>query len=247
MSSSLGYKVKGVSRTLLKYRDRFGTVDVDAEVMAVSPFGYTLWIDSIPDSSERPRQEIIDRIARVFRHDEAFVDFFPDATRGRGFTLAPWLSEPIEDSDVAGYFGAWETANSWTDETDPEAQTRQLETLWCGVCEWAELVGAQRVIVEPPIRNRRALKGMGFKPKGFPIFTWLEYHASPEGGSIRSVLELLPQYGAGRLTFSTGHEILCIVSDDWRFIGVQPPTGDAAPHITFFRSLLADVRAAGAS
>jgi hypothetical protein len=63
--SSRGFSVRIAGRTGLDYNDRLGTVRLDSESLN-QPFGVVLILDSIPDTPERPRAEVIDNISRAF-------------------------------------------------------------------------------------------------------------------------------------------------------------------------------------
>lgn len=65
--SSLGYRVKPLPRSCVLYKDQWGLVEVDAEMLVHEPYGYVIYTHSIPTGHHHSRAEIADRIRRAFR------------------------------------------------------------------------------------------------------------------------------------------------------------------------------------
>ncbi|MFM2352948.1 MAG: hypothetical protein RLZZ608_354 [Actinomycetota bacterium] len=237
-ASSEGYEVQVVSRSHVSYRDRFGTLVWAAEDLSVAPFGMVVFLDDIADEPGRTGREVLERIGRAFAHKGEFVDFAPDPERVGAFAIAPWLTEPVEFSDVHSWANMYEQSRSWSASLDPDMRAARLDKLWSGVCEWAEIVGARRVIVESPFPQTRAWGDLGFTRRRSLWFPWLEWKSATAEVTARTILEQLPRYGDLRLTFSKGHEVLGLVSGDWRIISIHPPSGVANEHFAYFRSLL---------
>lgn len=64
--STEGYAVRVAGRTGVDYRDERGQIRVDSEGMS-SPWNeIVVYTGSIPDTAERPRGEVLDRIRRAF-------------------------------------------------------------------------------------------------------------------------------------------------------------------------------------
>jgi len=64
--SSEGYAVRLLGRTRLEYRDSFGRLSISAEAMSKPWNKIVVYTDSIPDTAERPRNEVLDRLQRAF-------------------------------------------------------------------------------------------------------------------------------------------------------------------------------------
>jgi hypothetical protein len=64
--SSQGYSVRIAGRTGLDYRDSKGKLRIDSEVMAGPEWEVVVYTQSIPDTPERPRSEVLDRLRRAF-------------------------------------------------------------------------------------------------------------------------------------------------------------------------------------
>lgn len=64
--SSEGYEIRILGRTGIEYRDARGEIQINAEAMS-SPWNEILvYSASIPDTQERPRAEVLDRLGRAF-------------------------------------------------------------------------------------------------------------------------------------------------------------------------------------
>jgi hypothetical protein len=64
--SSQGYAVRVVGRTGITYRDDRGEIHIDSEAMS-SPWNeIVVYTGSIPDTPERPRAEVLNRLHRAF-------------------------------------------------------------------------------------------------------------------------------------------------------------------------------------
>ena len=66
--SSDGYAVLLGARTGLDYRDERGEIHIDAEDLMNDANEVLVFTKSIPDTSERPKTEVLDRLRRVFEH-----------------------------------------------------------------------------------------------------------------------------------------------------------------------------------
>lgn len=66
--SSHGFSVRLSGKSCLTYKDSQGVLQVDAEAMAGSGITMTVYSDSIPESPDRSRVQVMDNIARAFRH-----------------------------------------------------------------------------------------------------------------------------------------------------------------------------------
>ncbi len=72
--SSEGYRVKGMSRSSVRYEDGQIKLDVAAEMLVTRPRGYVIYADSIPLDSPISRKEVLDRIVRAFASDGSRVE-----------------------------------------------------------------------------------------------------------------------------------------------------------------------------
>lgn len=64
--SSDGYAIRVGSRTGISYRDDHGQIHIDSEAMS-SPRGeVVVYTGSVPDTAERPKAEVLDRLRRAF-------------------------------------------------------------------------------------------------------------------------------------------------------------------------------------
>jgi hypothetical protein len=66
VSSSQGYSVRIIGRAGLDYRDEGGAIEIDSEVMASPGWEIVVYVSSIPDTAERPRNEVVDRLRTLF-------------------------------------------------------------------------------------------------------------------------------------------------------------------------------------
>jgi hypothetical protein len=64
--SSDRFSVRVGSRTGIDYRDEHGQIRIDSERMADPWSEVVVYTGSIPDTADRPRAEVLDRLARVF-------------------------------------------------------------------------------------------------------------------------------------------------------------------------------------
>jgi hypothetical protein len=64
--SSSGYSVRIIGRTGLQYIDTSGELRIDSEAMAGPGIEVVVYVRSIPDSENRPRQQVLDNLARAF-------------------------------------------------------------------------------------------------------------------------------------------------------------------------------------
>lgn len=64
--SSDGYSIRLLGRTKLAYRDSRGEIRIDAEAQSKPWNEIVIHARSIPDTPERPRSEVLDRIDRAF-------------------------------------------------------------------------------------------------------------------------------------------------------------------------------------
>lgn len=65
--SSDGYAIRLMGRTRLQYRDALGELDIFAEPMSDPWSDIVVDTASIPDVSDRTRQEVVGRLQRAFR------------------------------------------------------------------------------------------------------------------------------------------------------------------------------------
>jgi pyruvate dehydrogenase complex dehydrogenase (E1) component len=65
--SSEGYSVRLLGRTKLEFRDSAGTIRISAEAMSKPWNEIVVYVQSIPDTTIRPRAEVLDRLQRAFR------------------------------------------------------------------------------------------------------------------------------------------------------------------------------------
>ena len=64
--SSEGYAIRLLGRTSLTYRDDRGQVRIDAEAQSKPWNEVVVYGRSIPDTPERPKAEVLDRLSRAF-------------------------------------------------------------------------------------------------------------------------------------------------------------------------------------
>lgn len=64
--SSDGFAVRVGSRTGIDYRDDRGRLRIDSERMSVPWYEVVVYTGSIPDTPDRPRGEILNRLSRAF-------------------------------------------------------------------------------------------------------------------------------------------------------------------------------------
>jgi hypothetical protein len=64
--SSDGYSIRVLGRTGLEYKDDRVKLRIDSESMPQPWLGVVVYTGSIPDNSELPRAEIIERLQRAF-------------------------------------------------------------------------------------------------------------------------------------------------------------------------------------
>ena len=81
VTSSEGYSVRVGSRTGIDYRDDRGSLRIDSEVMSKPSNEVVVYTGSIPDTAERPRAEVVERLGRAFQYtglaltlEDAWVD-----------------------------------------------------------------------------------------------------------------------------------------------------------------------------
>lgn len=240
--SSHGYRVKDEPRFLVRYRDKWNSVEVKAEMLAYKPYGYVIEIESIPENLELSRAEIVDRIRRAFSADGAFLETFPDDEGQTGILLVAGAGEPVLFSNTAKLFGAWELSNRLDSDSEADDRGRQIDRLWRGVCQWAERAGVDRVKLDGAIPDKRAVKKLGFVRRGQLGNSWLEFSSDGAPARARTVLEKLPEQGKLWLTASAGDAVVIVVSGNWREVCVRPPRGDLNQHLASFRSLLQEVK-----
>lgn len=79
--SSAGYSVRVGSRTRIDYRDSSGQIRIDSEAMSDPWFEIVVYSGSIPDTPDRPRAQVLDRLRRAFEFagwrltlDDAWLD-----------------------------------------------------------------------------------------------------------------------------------------------------------------------------
>jgi hypothetical protein len=64
--SSDGFAVRVGSRTGIDYRDDRGRLRIDAERMSDPWYEVVVYTGSIPDTPDRPKGEVLDRLRRAF-------------------------------------------------------------------------------------------------------------------------------------------------------------------------------------
>ena len=64
--SSEGYSLRVGSRTGIDYTDAHGELRIDSERMSKPPDQFVVYSGSIPDTADRPRAEVLDRLRRAF-------------------------------------------------------------------------------------------------------------------------------------------------------------------------------------
>ena len=64
--SSDGYAVRLLGRTNLEFRDSLGSIRIAAEAMSKPWNKVVVYTQSIPDTTDRPRAEVVNRLERVF-------------------------------------------------------------------------------------------------------------------------------------------------------------------------------------
>jgi hypothetical protein len=65
--SSDGYSIRLMGRTRLQYRDALGELDIFAEPMSEPWSDIVVDTSSIPDTPDRTRAEVVDKLHRAFR------------------------------------------------------------------------------------------------------------------------------------------------------------------------------------
>ena len=64
--SSEGFSIRLLGRTGIEFRDEHGQIEIDVEAMS-SPWNeIVVYTGSIPDTPERPKSEVLDRLRRAF-------------------------------------------------------------------------------------------------------------------------------------------------------------------------------------
>ena len=66
ITSSEGYSLRVGSRTGIDWRDAHGILRIDSEVMSKPWNEIVVYTGSIPDTPERPRSEVLERLRRSF-------------------------------------------------------------------------------------------------------------------------------------------------------------------------------------
>ena len=66
VTSSEGYSLRVGSRTGIDYRDDQGSLRIDAEAMNTPDSEVVVYTGSIPDTAERPRAQVLERLRRAF-------------------------------------------------------------------------------------------------------------------------------------------------------------------------------------
>jgi hypothetical protein len=66
VESSLGYRIRLAGPTGLEYLDSAGAIRIDSEVMSGPGWEVVVYLDSIPDTPDRPREVVLERIRRAF-------------------------------------------------------------------------------------------------------------------------------------------------------------------------------------
>ena len=64
--STDGYSLRVGSRTGIDYQDLNGSIRIDFEAMSDSSLEVVVYTGSIPDTEERPRAQVLDRLRRAF-------------------------------------------------------------------------------------------------------------------------------------------------------------------------------------
>lgn len=76
--SSEGYAVRLLGRTRLEFRDPGGSLTISAEAMSKPWNKIVVDTESIPDSADRPRTEVVERLRRAFEANGWTVATSPD-------------------------------------------------------------------------------------------------------------------------------------------------------------------------
>ena len=66
--SSHGYSLRLAGRTGIEWRDAVGELRIDSERMSKPSNMSVVYTRSIPDSPDRPRSEVLERLARAFEY-----------------------------------------------------------------------------------------------------------------------------------------------------------------------------------
>jgi hypothetical protein len=64
--SSEGFSVRILGPTGIQYQDIHGELRIDSEALAGPGMDVVVFTRSIPDSTSRPRQRVLDNVARAF-------------------------------------------------------------------------------------------------------------------------------------------------------------------------------------
>lgn len=64
--STEGYAIRAIGRSGIDFRDDHGQIHVDSEAMSTPWNEIIVYTRSIPDTVERPRREVLDRMRRAF-------------------------------------------------------------------------------------------------------------------------------------------------------------------------------------